>query len=56
MKKSSAYMLSVAAGLLIGLIISPNSGTVNRLKWKRGINKLANKAIDELETLEQKLT
>lgn len=56
MKKSSVYMLSVASGLLIGFLISPNSGTVNRLKWKRGINKLTNKAIGELETLEQKLT
>ncbi|MGR3810904.1 YtxH domain-containing protein [Jiulongibacter sp. NS-SX5] len=51
----SMYVVAGALGFIAGVLYAPDKGRVSRLKLKRNANKLANKAIAQLENLESEI-
>jgi gas vesicle protein len=52
---SKLYLMAGIAGFIAGVLYAPNEGRVSRLKLKRRINKMASRAVSELENVEERL-
>ncbi len=51
--KMMMYLAAGVGGFILGVLYAPAEGKVSRLKFKRGVNKLAGRAISEIENLEK---
>lgn len=49
------YLIAGVAGFMAGVLFAPAKGRVSRLRLKRNANKLANKAINELNGIEKQI-
>lgn len=53
--KSTLYLAAGLSGFIAAILYSPNKGSINRLKAKKGINRLAKKALAEVESAQEAL-
>ncbi|MCP9768931.1 YtxH domain-containing protein [Lacihabitans sp. LS3-19] len=53
--KKTILILAGIAGFVTGILFSPNKGIVNRLKVKKGINKLSDSALKTIEKLQEEI-
>ncbi len=43
------------AGFIAGVLVAPDKGTINRLQLQKKLNKMANKALNSIENMQQQL-
>ncbi|WP_341225785.1 hypothetical protein [uncultured Arcticibacterium sp.] len=54
-KSNTMFLIAGVSGFIAGVLFAPNKGSVNRLKAKKAANKIANKALYEIEQLQHEL-
>ncbi|AWW00401.1 YtxH domain-containing protein [Arcticibacterium luteifluviistationis] len=54
-KSNTLFLIAGISGFIAGVLFAPNKGSVNRLKAKNAANKIANKALYEIEQLQYTL-
>ena len=53
--KRWVYLAAGIGGIISGILLSPDKGVVNRLKFKRKINQVSVSALEKLDELETQL-